>query len=377
VLQSKHIVMDRDSGTVDIPGPGQMSIARGTAGQDAAGPTTAAEPITVSWQDSMHYDDQTSQVRFVGQAKVERHARLEDVELSSGELVLNLLSGNDDEPAIRTATARDDVVFSAQRRTSEADDKIATRLHLTGPTVNFDGVLEQMQVVGAGTLLVEDYADSEPAEEKTRSEVADGLQAAVAMGGQGATLFTWTGDFLLDVRHNDMRMTDRVQMDHRPQGSDQTVHVDCRQLLADLEETGGLGALMSGRPMQPRVIAIYARDAVRIVDRQRTILADHMQYTAVDQQVLLRGDPSGIGTVMVNEEGGSTLSAEQVRWNLTQDEIEILKPGPTRAPLTEFQAVPVQVQPNEPSPQPAVVETQPEEQPEARRPRRRLGPRRR
>jgi len=376
VLTGEHIVMDRDSSTLDIPGPGLMSIhAKST--QDVPPPSQPpTHPITVAWQEAMHYDDPSSQVRFLGQTQVTRRAALEDVQLRSAELVLNLLRSSDDELAIRTATARDDVVFIAQRWADQPNRTIATRLHLTGPTLKFDGVLEQLQVVGAGTLLVEDYAAQDQSRSGAASPGDGGLEAVVALGGRGATLFTWAGEFLLDASHNDMRMTDRVQMSHLPQGSDQKVYLDCRQLLADLEETGGLSSLLSGTPVQPRIIAIYARDAVRVVDRRRTILADHLQYTAVDQQVMLRGEPNGLGSVMVNEDSGSTLTAEQVRWNLTRDEIEILKPGPTRAPITDLPSSPVRLEPTTSIQPPAATEPQPTKPKPKRHPRPRHKPRR-
>ena len=235
-------------------------------------------------------------------------------------------------------TARDDVEFvSAKWAHNAPNGNLETRLRVVGPLVNFDNIREQIQVIGPGRMLLEDYRarPKEQLRDHNTPAAAFGIDRGgqVMLTGRGATLLRWSGHLMLDAFHNDMRAETAVQMIHRSLDSQLTVQMDCQQLLADLEATGGLGVWFAGEAPQPQVKAVYADDAVRILSDEKLILTDHLEYTAYDHTVLLHAD-AGRLTQVQERDAPAGLTAQRVRWDLLKNRLEILnRPGAAHVPV--------------------------------------------
>jgi hypothetical protein len=272
--------------------------------------------------------------------------RGDHTELRCGHLALELVELPDATRSVRTATARggaggggDDVVFVNQRlRRGGAEGHVASRLRLAGPVLTFDNALQQVQVLGPGSLLVEDYRPTARVPAASASD--DDPAAMVALRGRGVTLLTWTSQMTLDAYHNDMRAAGDVVMDHMPvavaasgDGAPPGVHLNCQRLVADLEATDGLPGWLSDHPPQPEIRGLYADRQVRVIAGGRTYLADRMTYTGGDQIVVLRGELGGRGLTEIQEADGRNLTARLLRWNLRDNTYEMVQPGPTRVPV--------------------------------------------
>ncbi len=355
VLAGEHLLLDEATSRLHVLGPGTLtlkelaSISFTPSGEaDAATPAPVGDRLHVAWRDTMHYDHNAAQATFAGDVRLVAADADAHTELRSGHLSMDLRELPDGSRTVRTATARSslqdsEVVFVNQRYGSartgtgmDGERPLDSRLRLAGPALTFDDALQQVQVLGPGSLLVEDYQPTSSV--RPTDDATD--QPLVTLRGRGVTLLTWTGQMTLDAHHNDLRTSGDVVMDHVPASADQTagapdsgVHLNCQRLVADLQETDGLPGWLSDNPPQPEIRGLYADRQVRVIAGGRTYLADRMAYTGGDQIVVLRGEIDGRGVAEIREGDGRNLTARLVRWNLGDNTYEVVQPGPTRLPV--------------------------------------------
>ena len=296
----------------------------------------------------MHFDNRFGLAQFIGDVQSSATSDKESTQLAAQDLRIEFTELNDDPSGspisdtattprrvVRQVTARNDVAFSSSRWSDKIDNRLDTRMRITGPLITFDNVVEQIQVIGPGRMFIEDYRvrpNNRPADPSSAAVFGVDHTGKPKLTGRGATLMRWSTQLTLDAFHNDMQVDNGVQMIHRSLDSQLTVQLECQRLLADLEATGGLGVWLAGHASQPTIKAIYADDNVRVLSDQRTIITDHLEYTGFDQTVLLRSDQGRLSQIQENDQP-TPLSAERFRWDLATNRIEILKPGPTRLPV--------------------------------------------
>lgn len=360
-LLGGHIVVNQAGESVHVAGPGAIEFSNkpaqrakpGAGGSEIVDLDQAPKPrgsrVRVSWKEAMNFDNRFGLAQFVGDVASQTQSDREAARLAAQDLRIEFVESSTAVPGaaarddvlgqgrtVRMVTAREKVVFSTTKWADKLDGELETRLRVSGPFVSFDNFSEQIQVVGPGKMLIEDY--------RVRSEKQkrDNPQAAALFGteksgrvrltGRGATLLRWTGQLSLDAYHNDMRIETDVQMIHRSLDSQLSVQVDCQRLLSDLESTGGLGVWFAGNATQPRLKAVYADDDVRVLSDRRTIRTDHLEYTGFDQTILLWAN-EGKTTEIQDADRPTTLSAERFRWELEHNRLEAVNLGPTRMQL--------------------------------------------
>ena len=256
--------------------------------------------------------------------------------------------------AVSSVVASQDVVLLAETWIDHIDGELATRLRIAGPLMLFDNAIEQVQIVGPGNWLIEDYRpariqDDEPIQNMdahsrinqdrvahgqptTRHPTGDGLDSPIQLFRRGISLARWEGRMLLDAAHNDMRMEDRVQVIHRGLSGQEPMQIDCRQLLVDLEATGGLGIWLSGKAPQPQIKGIYADRDVRLLSGKRTVFCDQMSFTGFDQVIMLRSSPGNLVQIQ-DTDRPSAVTADMIHWDLTKNRVEVVRPGGGRTSL--------------------------------------------
>ncbi|MFW6060629.1 MAG: hypothetical protein ACODAQ_10640, partial [Phycisphaeraceae bacterium] len=356
VLAGRHLLMRESDRSVHVDGEGWFDAQ--LAADDPA------DQLRVSWQRAMHYDDHAGFARFVGRVRATTRKTHTTARLSSDDLQLQLAVGEADgtedengneededenenrddgdglttDRPIRTATARGNVRFIAEQHEPDTG-KLRTRLRIDGPLMSFDGEQEQIQVLGAGAMLIE---DRRPPEDEDPDRDSDRIQ----FGGRGETLFTWERQLTLDAARNDVRMQGTVQMVHRPAVNDddaqQIIQLDTEQLFADLSGSGGLGgwagdeATSTADTATPELRLVRADDNVRVLyDAGRSIVrSDHLQYTADDQIVRLWADEDRLVRIRRDDQP-APLSFEEGFWNLATDEFDARRLGPGVVPVPE------------------------------------------
>lgn len=355
LLVGNHITMVEPARTLEVHGPGRLYFALDERAEPQPNAPIAFvhDPqhlATIRWTEALRFDDARGEASFVGDVTVDARngndttrstsqrldlmfAQVDDAPApvagtivdTSEPMMRRMLGG---ERAIRQVIAQGDATLLSESWVDAPNQQLATRLRLAGPRIVFDHPTGQVNVVGAGSMLVQD----ERRKPSRAAAEADNAASPVAFTGQGATVFTWHGSLTLDAERNDMTIRDRVHMVHRPQGRQEKLQLDCATLVADLEETGGLNAWLSERGPQPGVVAIRADEHVQIVSNQYTITTDHLLYTGEDETVLLHAEEGGV-TQVIQEGRPTPMTAKRFRWDLRRDAIRIDSPGPGRAPV--------------------------------------------
>ncbi|MCE9589784.1 MAG: hypothetical protein K8S99_04600 [Planctomycetes bacterium] len=358
VLSGEHIVMGQASRSVHVIGPGRfafMSLSSKVPGANAA---DAADPkrvlAIVNWDEAMHFADDVGLAQFTGRVRTQARTDTQASRLLCDDLRLKFthvdkLAGapagkpaagdglrdrmDNSDRAIQSVTARGNVFFEAERWEDKAQTQLVTRLTLTGDHMHFEEPREEVQVLSPGQMLFEDYRpDGKPAAAGAAAAAAAGGASPVHFSGRGATLFKWKGRLVLDAYHNDMLMQDRVQMIHREPNKQEVVQLDCQNLLADLEATGGLGVWFSASSPQPKIKSILADRSVRLLADHRTINTDHMKYTGDDQTIILQADP-GKMVEIIDDRDPTARYVREIRWDLLKNQASFEQPSPAVIPL--------------------------------------------
>ncbi|MCC6579533.1 MAG: hypothetical protein IT440_03770 [Phycisphaeraceae bacterium] len=361
LLSGQHIVMDPTRKSVHVLGQGVAAFLSSSGDARRSEellsppslPTAAmSQPlVTIHWQDNMHFYSSSSVAQFYGNVEVLARKDKQLTRLRSSELDMAFQSqvaqqlsarGEDRAPAeggtkpkpqnraiqdsrlIRTITAKGPVEFLEEQWADHPGGQLLTRVRLEGPQMQFDSMLERIQVPGQGTLLLE---DRRPA----KSDTASGIGEGIHLNGRGATLFAWMGELVLDAAYNDMRIVDQVQMLYIPQGDNRRFQIDCRQFVADLEATGGLGVWFSSPPPQPALKVVSAEGNVRVLGYDKEVTTDRLVYTAFDNTLVLTANQGNLTRIM-GKDSTTPAGIRQLKWNLKTDRIEAVDPGRMTVP---------------------------------------------
>ncbi len=357
-IMGRQLVLNRNDSSVHVSGQGRlvMQLQPDRDNQNDGDTSPGVTELAADWADAMNYDHQTGVAVLAGNVRCATRSPSELTSLTCGNLILEFDDmavddgGNQAEitgpgepgsdvlskrsgragQSLKKLTARDKVVFEgrAVNDTDDPDDALR-RLHLEGPVMTFDRSSQQLKVTGTGRMLVEDYppAGREEADDDY-SPLYRPVDRPVQFSGRGATLFLWDGRLTLDASNNDMLIERAVQMIHRPPTEAgrpaAIVQLDCRSLLADLDETGGLSGWQTGdEDGRTEIKIIQADHAVRLIHDDRTVNTDHLRYNASDREVYLWSEPGG--QVSISEDDRLIdIRAEKVKWNLETDRIEAL-----------------------------------------------------
>ncbi|NBC10308.1 MAG: hypothetical protein GVY24_01050, partial [Planctomycetes bacterium] len=367
-LAGRRIRLDQAAERVTVEGAGDFAHQLDEADPDAV--------LSVIWDQRMTFDNRAGEAAFYGAVRANSVEGSDTSELTADQLALafepqpldaeDAAGAESDEAApapqrIRSLDATGEVAFSATAADPARPQGLPrSRLLLEGPRLTFtnDQGVEQVNVLGAGRMLVENYqTNPKPRAEKRSAEAPDQppevapeaapdaatesapdqppdeADAPVNFAGQGATLFLWQGSLTLDAAANDMTIREGVQMIHRPQDNEElgVVQLDCQLLYADLTETGGLTAWSTEGTPDASLRLVEATDAVRLSQRGRQISSDHLRYTADDRVVTLWSEEQPVE--LIDEAGGSSMTAEALKWDLAHDRFEALQLRSGIAPI--------------------------------------------
>ena len=380
-LTGQHLVLLEQSETADVIGPGTFTA---NLNPDAPGrPDAPEETLRVTWQRSMAFDNRTGRAHFLGEVDAASTTPTDDTQLQAHDLTLTFdpqaLSQQDpDRPAasgqrpaapvalrhaLATAIPGDpesEVTFSARTfppgsaapTNAEPDQprEAVTRLTLIGPRLIFTNeppnleddsrindhiAVERVVVEGKGKMLLEDFRL--PADVTQPPETSGG---GILMAGPGVTLFAWLDRLTLDAQANDMLIEGDVWMVHKPldtaAGRGETaepIKLDAQRLLADLTETGGLGAWVGDAAPTARVRQIDADGAVRVTQGNFNVVSDHLRYVEAERNVLLWADPGRGVTLTRDDQPDGSTTAAALTWDLDTNVFRGLNPDSGVIPL--------------------------------------------
>lgn len=364
-LEGGHLILQQDGGKVRVAGPGRFAFTskpRPDPRLPASGaPQQPAQPRSydVTWVDSMQFRQDTGSARFEGGVQALSAQGLQTSRLSCDTLDMSFAADSSQRPpllqtqraqgreahsgngqgaepgalrgnmALQKLTASGaKVVFLLENWLDRAGGTLGTRVRTEGKTLEYDQLHQQIQVPGAGLMLVQ---DDRPRAAKPAQNPEQPAPAVASFSGRGKTLFTWQGGMLIDAAQNDLLMHDQVQMVHQPEQAD-TVQLDCHRLMADLQEVSGVKP-DTRTTAQPKLTAVLAEAGggkrLRLITGKRTLVADHLEYLASDQTVTFWADPQA--RAMADDGVNPPLYAEQFIWNLRKQQLRIAEPGAARS----------------------------------------------
>ncbi len=351
-LVGQHIVLIPQTQDLQVIGAGMLDFDSEPIAKEPAQPVTDEKQpavqqapaielarINITWHDQMNYNHQAREAKFTGQVQLQAmrdlaatHVRGESVRILFNSFELD---DNGQKPVqqgrqVRMVYLRKNAEFLEESWVDKVGGKLATRLRLKGEDLIFDAVPETITVPGKGTLLYEDHRlpvkDTETEKTTAAEKPKKSFKDKVKFTGQGATLFSWQGQFLLNLAHNDMTMRDQVQMLHLPSEDDNGIQLDCRHFMADMASTGGLGTWLSADPTQPELKIVQASHDVRILAFEREITTDRAVYTHHNRKVKLRADKGKL-TRITTPGSTSEPGAELIVWDLPSNKLYIARPG--------------------------------------------------
>ena len=382
-LTGQHLILLEETETADVLGPGTFTAR--------LNPDAPDERLVVTWQRSMAFDNRSGRANFLGNVDATSTTATDDTRLQAHELSLTFdpqamkavdvaseSSPDDLNPEPRTpdpakqlrhalATAipgdpESEVTFSARTfapasgsaapGNTEADQPrdTVTRLTLIGPRLTFTNeppnlednsrindhiAVERVVVDGKGKMLLEDFRPP-PAPAPEEAQASDGGDNnGVLLAGPGVTLFAWTDRLTLDAQANDMLIEGDVWMVHKPldDTAGEPIKLDAQRLLADLTETGGLGAWVGDAAPTARVRQIDADGAVRVTQGDFNVVSDHLRYVEADRNVLLWADPGRGVTLTRDDQPDGSTTAAALKWDLDTNVFRGINPESGVIPL--------------------------------------------
>jgi hypothetical protein len=344
-LVGQYMVYHKPSETLRVVGPGRglffeeprPVLVRQRKGDPQARP---APLLDVAWQQSLDFDNRAGLAQCVGNVVVRTALETDTVHLTGHDLRVQLspgttapgsgANGSEDPNAgilrqmqnsrrsLHSLSMSGSAKFLSEHWFDKPGGRLAGSVQIQGPVLRFDGRSEQVRVVGPGSMV---FVDRRP------SRQGGAANTLVKFSGVGNTLFEWTGDLTLDVRHNDVLMRQQVQMTHLPPGEQEAMILDCQRLLVDLRATGGMHSWMGKNVPRPDLMSVRADDGVHVQHGDRRMQTDHLKYTDSDGLVQLAADRGKFTYLM---DGNRSFHAERMDWNLRTDRFEIVNIGAGR-----------------------------------------------
>ncbi|MEM7627021.1 MAG: hypothetical protein AAF333_15605 [Planctomycetota bacterium] len=369
-LEGVHLILLEDQQSADALGPGRFS-----ARTDENDPTAR---INVQWTDTMSFNNAEGTAFFAGAVESASTSATDDTTLWAHTLALEFAPQDFDTADADTAAAEpaddlqaptplsgdildlrrahaladperpeDQVIFTAQ--TFAADD--ATQAPLTRirtesrelaflnlpPNLANDSPIddeiriERLLMPGRGRMLLEDYRTPPP-------DQTEAGETPVVFAGRGQTLFDWGKSLTLDLVTNDLRIEGDGELDvymahnPNPERNDlaELVTLQSQVLVADLTETGGLGAYVNGQPPEIQIRNVTATGRVRLEQDTTNIEADHMEYEEAKRSVLFWAEPRRRAQLDLD---GTVTTAKGYRWDLDTNEFTSIEPGASVIPV--------------------------------------------
>jgi len=204
--------------------------------------------------------------------------------------------------------------------------RLVSLLSLEGPRIDVDAARGELDVPGAGRLLMLDHR--ERAEEGRPAPARNPLDPAGA--AHGATLINWQGAMRMERASGRLDIERGVRLSHKPSPDEPQMNLDCERLEAMVRETA------TGRApdqFQGELISALAFGAVWVESGGRELVAERLTYDAITRDL----EATAPGSAVIMHDGGraATATARRVLWNLATDRIRIEEPGSVTAPAPE------------------------------------------
>ncbi len=212
-----------------------------------------------------------------------------------------------------------------ESRTYDQNDpeRVIGLLYLDGSQILADNQSQTLDVPSPGTLLILDRSESD--EEQQDS-------ATLTPAGQGLTRFTWKGSMNLNRANGTAHFEKSIIVRQKTMSTGQIATLSTNTLDAQFEigkQADDAQSQSAQAQSSTRLISAQALGSVRFLYQQRELLADSAIYDAIEDSLFASAIDNKLVTVY-EESQPAPLSARTIKWDLTQDRVEINAPSPTR-----------------------------------------------
>jgi lipopolysaccharide export system protein LptA len=331
-----HINLNARRRSIEVLGPG--SFDHDITLEDAPPDAQAKGHIRATWKGSMRFDDAIGSIICEKQVRVVStpDAYTRDT-LTANRAEIKLTPMPTDDPIAgntgQSNTNNERELLSArifghapqgkppvpatiESRTYAQDDpeRVIGLIYLEGTQIIADNRDQTLNVPSPGTLLILD---------RSEKEHDANTETALSTTGPGLTRFTWVGHMNLDRAGGAANFTDTVVVRQKTLSTGQIVQLETDNLDAEFE----IG--QQDQDQSTRLISAHASGSVRFLFEQRELLADSAIYNAIEDSLFASAIDNKLVTVY-DEAKPAPFSAKTMRWDLTNDRIEIDAPTPTR-----------------------------------------------
>lgn len=367
-IEGAEIHFDETDQMVTVPGAGELDFVPDPA--DPAADKSRSRPMHLTWGDRMVYEGATDRITIDGrvamdsltehfQCKNGMVVQLEPAEADSAAATATTQSSGDEFPAdlagrqmrLKLITADGEVLVTSMKY--DAEGLLEQRLRVTGEQLIYDARTEQINVLGAGTLLADDYRPPEPG--TVRAAAPGDLMGGQSLPRPSQTLFQFAQGLQYDLAQRRGRFWGGVDMVHRsgdhvlPPGlpvpavgklnAGRIVRLTCGELTAVFgpPETGEAAVAaetdaMAGFRVGP-LEELDAREKVNLEDGDGQAIGERLTYVRRNDLVVIHGDAEGrnghLATLSLKDpsrRASQLWSGLQITWNLRDNRVVVLQP---------------------------------------------------
>ncbi len=338
-ITGADITLDQRRRTLKVAGPGGFD--HDIALDDADPGAPVAGHIRTTWEGSMRFDDALGSVVADGGVRVistpDAYTR-DTLTASRAQIKLSPLPATNPVGADANALPRERELLWARvyghapatenpvpatiesRTYSRTNPELALSvLYLEGPQILADNTAQTLTVPAPGTLLILDRTGGP--DDATAPQAA----SPITSGGPGLTRFTWQGRMVLDRARGTADFAKQVIVDQKSLTTGKIAHLGADALTARFD----IGDQELAQAT--RLLSATAMGAVRFVYEGRELLADRASYDAVADS-LFASALENKRVTLYNDASSPPTAAKTMRWDLTNDRIEINAPAPIHMP---------------------------------------------
>ncbi len=343
LIHGQDIWINTRARSIHVNGPGTFDHDIATQGDQVI---ATGGHLRVNWEESMRFDDALGSIECSGEVvavSTPDAYTIDTLKADRLEIDLTPAPGNDqitdpnaelaETPERELYEARaygravpggDPVLANVESRTydPQSPERAIGIMYLEGPQLLANNRTQTIRVPSAGMMVLMDRSKDDAANENK-----DSATVMPSTNGPGLTRLTWLGSMQLDRASGNALVLDSVNIRHKSLATGNISQIECDRLDAAFASTDSSS--------QAAAITMQSADAsgnVRFTDLQRTLLADHALYDALNETLFAFADGNRLVTLRDSTEP-APVSAKTLLWDLKKDLIEIDAPSPVRAPV--------------------------------------------
>ncbi len=359
VIDTTIVELDGLAGTMDVYAPGTFTHEQPTVA--TTGPGAGVVRVTATWATSMSFDDPSGVLECRGDTQIIKDepltrdtvrgerirvelSTLNDAALATAEVPTagsvsagTSLSADLGDRRVLRATAFGSIEDRADGKPATVESRgyaaplapgeartLETISYIESARLIADDVKGTIETPVAGRAVVFDQRSPDPSSESEQGAAAQGL---VSASPRGTSSFRWESSMVFTRQTGLLELFEKIEVVHKPLENRPLTRMTSDRLLARLDLTsGGANAGRGGKLISAEAIgAVYAESG------SQRLIGDRVMYDARLGTAVATA-PEGGAVTLYDDRRATPFTARRLRWDLLNDQIEILEPATIVAP---------------------------------------------